>query len=305
MPSMRTAAIDAATRLGPVHLTVADLDASITFYRDVIGLELLASTGAAAALGAGAAPMLVLTGLPGARPQPRRATGLYHVALLMPTRRDLARSLRRLVDTHYPLQGASDHLVSEALYLADPDGHGLELYADRPRAAWPVQDRQVTMATDALDLRGLLGELGPDTVTGPFAVDAATTVGHIHLRVADLGDAERFYHGGLGFDVTQRSYPGALFLSAGGYHHHIGANIWGSGGGSPAPEGTVGLRHYTILAPDSDALHAVLDRTTESGFAPKAHGAAWWVRDQSGIITVLAAGSPDAESELAATAITA
>jgi catechol 2,3-dioxygenase len=156
------------------------------------------------------------------------------------------------------------------------------------------------MASDALDLRGLLAELGPPTPggsNGSFAVDPATAVGHIHLRVADLGDSERFYNAGLGFDVTQRSYPGALFLSAGGYHHHIGVNVWGSAGGSPAPAGSVGLRHYTVVLPDG-GLDAFIDEITAAGLTPNRRGTAWWVKDPSGIVVALAGGSSDGEREL-------
>jgi catechol 2,3-dioxygenase len=302
MPSIHARSIDPRTRIGPVHLTVTDVDRSITFYRQVIGLALLGRGGASAALGAGTEPLIVLTGLPTASPRPRRATGLYHVALLMPTRRDLARSLQQLVDTRYPVQGASDHLVSEALYLADPDGNGLELYADRPRETWTARDGQVSMASDALDLAGLLSELETNSTDGPFAVNPATTVGHIHLRVADLDDTDRFYHGGLGFDVTQRSYPGALFLSAGGYHHHIGANVWGSAGGSPPPANSVGLRHYTIIVPDGDGFDTFVAGTSEAGLTPARRGPDWWVQDPSGISVVLTNRSPGVENELTSAA---
>jgi catechol 2,3-dioxygenase len=298
MPSTRTRSIDPAAHIGPVHLTVTELDRSITFYREVIGLELLGRRDATAALGAGGAPLLILTGLPSALPHPRRTTGLYHVAILMPTRRDLARSLQALVDSQYPVQGASDHLVSEAIYLADPDGNGLELYADRPRASWPVFNQQVSMASDALDLRGLLGELGSEAAQTPFNVDPATTVGHIHLRVADLADTERFYAQGLGFDVTQRSYPGALFLSAGGYHHHIGANVWGSASGTPPPADTVGLRHYTIVVPTGAGVDAFMADAIAAGVKAERRDSKWWTADPSSNRVVLTDRVPTVDDEI-------
>jgi catechol 2,3-dioxygenase len=280
------------THLGAVHLTVSQLDVSLSFYREVIGLGLIGRRGEVAVLGAdGASPLLVLVGQPGARPRPGRATGLYHVAILMPTRADLARSLRRLVEMRYPLQGASDHQVSAALYLADPDGIGLELYADRARESWAMRDRKVAMVTEALDLRGLLGELrdgpggdapGTDAPGSTFALHPATRIGHVHLRVSDLAATERFYHDTLGFDVMQRDYPGALFMAAGGYHHHIGTNIWGSQGGAAPPPLVVGLRHFTIVVPGDDALRPAIERLRSAHTVLEQQPAGWLLRDPSG-----------------------
>lgn len=287
-------AIHPATRLGPVLLTVADLERSLAFYGAVLGFRVRDRREDLAVLTAdGAAPVVVLAALPGARPQPRRTTGLYHFAVLFPTRRELARALARLVQARYPLQGASDHLVSEALYLADPDGHGIELYADRPRQQWPTTARGVAMATAPLDLDGLLAELdAPSAATG--GVPPQTCIGHVHLRVADLGQAEAFYHGRLGFAVTQRDYPGALFLSAGGYHHHIGANVWGSQGAPPPPRDALSLRAFTIVLPDVAALDAVLRRLDP----PAQEGpAGWFVRDPfgTGILMALEGAAADAD----------
>jgi catechol 2,3-dioxygenase len=181
----------------------------------------------------------------------------------------------------------SDHLVSEALYLSDPDGNGIELYRDRPRGEWAYDDGQLQMATLPLDLRSLADELaaadGPQTI-----VPAGTTIGHVHLQVASIPEAEAFYHGVLGFDVIVRGYPGALFVSAGGYHHHLGLNTWHSAGSGPAAPGAVGLRSYEVALPNQAELARVLDRVRDAGLALEAHGAdSAAVRDPSGNLVVL------------------
>jgi catechol 2,3-dioxygenase len=164
------------------------------------------------------------------------------------------------------LQGASDHRVSEALYLADPDGNGLELYVDRPREQWPVYDGQVAMTTERLDLNHLLAEIQEDSE--PWAgIDPGTDIGHVHLQVSDLSQAEAFYHGLVGLEVTQRSYPGALFLSAGGYHHHVGVNVWNSLGASPPPENASGLISFAIRIPERSAWEALVQRLEQGGVA--------------------------------------
>jgi catechol 2,3-dioxygenase len=168
------------------------------------------------------------------------------------------------VDQGWPFQGAADHLVSEALYLTDPDGNGLELYVDRPRAAWPYRNGQLIMATDPLDLNALLAEADQDPApwTG---VDPGVDVGHVHLHVSDLARAEAFYSGLLGMDVTQRGYPGALFLSAGGYHHHLGVNTWAGAGAPPPPPDAVGLISFALNLPGAPAWRALLDRLRAAG----------------------------------------
>ncbi|MGH7407638.1 MAG: VOC family protein, partial [Candidatus Methylomirabilales bacterium] len=225
-----------ATTVGPVSLTVSSLDRALRFYGGVLGLSVVRHQGGTAVLSAGGpAPLVVLAENPGAHRPPRSTTGLYHLAILVPSRRALAHALARLVDTRHPLHGASDHLVSEALYLADPDGNGIEIYADRPRDRWPRRGETIEMASKPVDLEGLLAELDPPGPNGSHPVDPATRIGHIHLRVADLGSSEAFYQGVLGFEVMQRDYPGALFVSAGGYHHHIGMNIWAGRDAPPPP----------------------------------------------------------------------
>jgi catechol 2,3-dioxygenase len=218
----------------------------------------------------------------------RRAPGLYHLAILLPTRLDLAFALARLVQTQWPLDGASDHLVSEALYLSDPDGNGIEIYRDRPRADWRYDGGQLEMSTLALDLNDLVGQLRGATEL-QAEVPAGTRVGHVHLQVAELSDAEAFYHGVLGFDVVVRGYPGALFVSAGGYHHHIGLNTWHSAGASPAPSGTVGLRSFTIELPDERQLAAALGRIEAAGLSLTREAGGALVRDPWGTGVLLTA----------------
>jgi catechol 2,3-dioxygenase len=252
--------IDAATTVGSVALTVSELDRSRAFYERSIGLRATELDDGTLALGvAGEEPLIELRGDTSAPRLNRRATGLYHLAILVPTRLDLAFALARLAETRWPLDGASDHLVSEALYLSDPDGNGIEIYRDRPRTDWTYVDDRLEMSTLALDLNDVLGEL---RVATELQADApsGTTIGHVHLQVADIPEAEAFYHGVLGFDVMARAYPGALFVSAGGYHHHIGLNTWHSAGAGPAPQGSVGLRSFAIDLPDQQQLAAVLAR---------------------------------------------
>lgn len=262
---MNTFSIHPATLLGPVYLSVCDLERSLRFYTDVIGFELIHHVDTTAWLGS--APntlLLALTEQPDARPKPPRTTGLYHFAILVPSRLDLARSLRHLVEASYPLQGASDHLVSEALYITDPDGNGIEIYADRAREAWPRRDGQVLIATERLDLDNLLAELAQDHQTWA-GVPSQTRIGHVHLQVADLPQTEAFYRTALGFDLVARYGQKALFVSAGGYHHHLGLNTWAGTGAPPPPPDAVGLRYFTITLPDEAEQRRLLAHLQRSG----------------------------------------
>jgi catechol 2,3-dioxygenase len=283
--------IDPATAMGAVRLTVSDLDRSITFYERTLGLLAGTHKGSTAVLtGPDGAPLIELEGDPAAHPLDRRAPGLFHLAILVPSRLELARSLWRLANQRWPLDGASDHLVSEALYLSDPDGNGIEIYRDRPRAEWPRSDGQLKMATLPLDVNGLLGELNAETAGeagAPATVPAGTRMGHVHLQVSDLREAEEFYSGLLGFEVTVRGYPGALFVSAGGYHHHIGLNTWRSAGAKPSPDGSIGLRDFDVVLADERTLEEVVGRVRAAGLRADAvaHGAR--VRDPSGNAVVL------------------
>jgi catechol 2,3-dioxygenase len=253
--------IDLATHIGAVHLTIRDLDRSIRSYQTQLGFMLHRRDGRTAWLGAGGGDLVVLTECERA-PLVRGTTGLYHFAILVPSRADLARALRRLVDTDTLMQGAADHGVSEALYLADVDGNGIEIYRDRPRAEWPVVAGRLHMRADPIDIDGLLAE-EPETSAASLA--PATTIGHVHLQVARLDEAQRFYVDVLGFDLMQRYGPSALFVSAGGYHHHVGLNTWAGVGAPPPPPGAIGLDHFDVLLPGHAAVAAVAERLSAAG----------------------------------------
>jgi catechol 2,3-dioxygenase len=253
------------TSIGKVRLRVADVDALAEFYERVVGLTDVARDGGVVRLGpGGGAPLVELEPAPTAPVPPSFSTGLFHLAVLVPDRAELARSLRRIAETGWRLTGASDHLVSEALYLNDPEGNGIEIYRDRPREHWNRDGDELRMATLPLDLESVLGELDRDEEsTG--GVPAGTTMGHVHLRGADIPAAEGFYSGTLGLDVMVRSYPGALFLSAGGYHHHVGVNTWQSEGAPAPPEGALGLDRYELVFPDEASRDAAADRAADRG----------------------------------------
>jgi catechol 2,3-dioxygenase len=285
------APIDGATAMGTVRLTVSDLARSRRFYEDALGLRARELDDGALAFGpADRSALVKLTGDASAPALDRRATGLFHLAILVPSRLDLAHALARLAEARWPLDGASDHLVSEALYLSDPDGNGIEIYRDRPREQWRYENGGLQMATLALDLHSLAGELGGATAL-QATVAAGTQIGHVHLQVADVAEAEAFYHGVLGFDVAVRGYPGALFVSAGGYHHHIGLNTWNSAGSSPPAPGSVGLRWFEVLLPSPAELQRVLARVDAAGLATEPvssdAGAGALVRDPSGNAVLL------------------
>jgi catechol 2,3-dioxygenase len=272
--------MDPRTNLGHVHLRVADLDRSLEFYEQVLGFRVHRREEDNVYLGVGGEDLLVLTESPGAKPRPRNTTGLYHFAILLPDRTSLARSLRRLVEKDYPLWGASDHLVSEALYLDDPDGNGIEIYRDRPRGEWRWREGQVEMDTRRLDLGGLLAEPGSER---PWeGLPTGTSIGHVHLHVRDLDEAKRFYHGTLGFDVMTRYGNQALFVSAGGYHHHVGLNTWAGAGAAPPPDGSVGLRYFAVRLPEASELERVVRRLREDGVTFEERPGSILLRDQSG-----------------------
>jgi catechol 2,3-dioxygenase len=246
--------LPAGTAVGAVRLQVTDLERSAAYYVDVLGLTLLGRTGNSVALGshAGDGPLVHLDSRPGIHPVVRRATlGLYHFAILLPDRAALGRFFTHVSARHAPL-GMSDHLVSEALYLTDPDGLGIEVYADRPRSTWSYRGAQLQMATAPLDTRQLTAAAGGAPWTG---MPAGTTMGHIHLHVGDLQGAEAFYHAALGLDKVVWNYPGALFLSAGGYHHHLGVNTW-SAGAPPATDDARLLSWELVVPAREDAAAA-------------------------------------------------
>jgi catechol 2,3-dioxygenase len=243
------------TRLGPVELTVTDLARSLRYYEASIGLRAQSREDGRAALGAGGADVVVLVEQPDARRAERHA-GLYHYCLLHPSRLELARAAKRLALTRTPIDGASDHGTHEAIYLPDPDGNGIELAADRPRDQWP--DPIFTGGgPHPLDVRGLLGLVADEPE--PPAASPEIAVGHVHLHVGDLSAAVGFYRDVVGFEL-RFAMPSAAFLSAGGYHHHVGLNTWRGEGAPPAPKGAVGLRRFTVLLRDAAELVAVRAR---------------------------------------------
>ncbi|MEZ4864020.1 MAG: VOC family protein [Caldilineaceae bacterium] len=247
------------TTMGVVSLIVADLARSLRYYQHNIGLQLNRQADDAAWLGAGGQDLLHLTERPGARPVVRGRTGLYHFALLTPSRFELARTLQHLLDTQTPIGGASDHAVSEALYLSDPDGHGIEIYRDRPRETWEYPNGTIKMTIDPFDGDGVLAELANGAPPW-IGIDPATTMGHVHLHVAHIPAAEHFYGEVLGFDLMVRYGPAASFMAAGGYHHHLGLNTWAGVGAPPPPTDAARLNWFEVRVPDHATLDAVAER---------------------------------------------
>jgi catechol 2,3-dioxygenase len=257
--------IPSDTSIGKVRLRVADLDGLAAFYERVVGLSSVERDNGLARLGPeGGDPLIELVSAPDAPRAPSFSTGLFHLAILVPDRAELARSLQRVADTGWRLTGASDHLVSEALYLQDPEGNGIEIYRDRPREQWGHDGGELRMATLPLDLDGVLGELGPSEQE-EGGMPAGTKIGHVHLQVANIPAAEGFYHGALGLEVMVRSYPGALFLAAGGYHHHLGVNTWQSQGAPAPPDGALGLDRYELVLPHAGERDAAAERLAGAG----------------------------------------
>jgi catechol 2,3-dioxygenase len=272
-------AIHPKTQIGLVSLTVADFDRSLHYYTRNIGLKLLNRQDQVAILGTAERPLLELIEKPDAT-LPRGTTGLYHFALLVPSRLELARTFKNLVDAETPLGGFSDHSVSEAIYLSDPDGNGIEIYRDRRREEWPVQNGRLQMNTLPLDLQSLIGELNGKSREWHGLHDG-TKMGHIHLHIRNVDEAEAFYCDILGFERIMRYGPSAGFVSAGGYHHHIGLNTWAGKGAPPPPEGSAGLRYFQILLPSQDALTAVEQRLMENSVSYEQKDGSLTVQDPS------------------------
>jgi catechol 2,3-dioxygenase len=294
-PASSPPELPATLRLGAVHLTVSNLDSSVAFYRDAIGLRLHRRKKSVAAMGTtGGEDLVVLYEEPGVRRAGRHA-GLYHYALLYPSRVELARAALRLAATRTPIQGASDHGTHEAIYLPDPDGNGIELAADRPREAWPdLANPGWDGGPKPLDLDGLLALVAgeePRREAGTGLV-----VGHVHLHVGDIERGLSFYRGVLGFE-RMFSMPTAAFVAAGGYHHHLGFNVWRGEGVGPAPAGRVGLRHWTIVLDDPADLDAVRRRVLAAGIEVEEHeGGGFVVRDpwEIAVLFTVAPSSPSA-----------
>lgn len=282
-------------KLGYVHLTVSDLERSLAFYQRSLGFQVHRRREDTAYLGAGGPDLLVLTGRPGAT-RYRRTTGLYHFAIRVPSRLELAQVIQRVSQTRTPVQGASDHEFSEALYLADPDGNGIEIYRDRPRSEWPDFQSTLSHGPLPMDIDGVLSELARGAGSWP-GLHPETVLGHMHLHVRDIPEALAFYRDVLGFDLMM-SLDTALFVSAGGYHHHIGLNIWGTQGASPAPPGAVGLRYFTIQLPSSVEVDQVASRARDAGVSVEAHPAGILVRDpsQNELVFTVSSSQPGAST---------
>ncbi|WP_347552625.1 VOC family protein [Pseudalkalibacillus hwajinpoensis] len=261
---------------GEIQLLVSDLKRSITFYRKVIGFGLLQETKELAVLTTdGVTPLITLEQTEMKRKFP--SAGLYHFALLVPKRRDLANVLTHLLSTGYPLQGASDHEVSEAIYLADPDGNGIELYADRPSEEWNWKKDSVVMTTEVLDAEGLMKE-AEGSLDG---LPAGTVLGHIHLQVSDLEEAKTFYQQGLGLQIVSQIGSQALFASYGGYHHHLGMNTWQSAGAEPSKEGSIGLKWFSLIFPDEQERSKRVEQVKQFSKVWK-EGNEFYTKDPSG-----------------------
>jgi catechol 2,3-dioxygenase len=269
-----------STRLGSVSLTVSDLDRSLAFYTERLGFRVHAREHAVARLGAGDEDILIFVERKGAR-RVRGTTGLFHFALLLPSREALALAFEHLAESHTPMQGAADHLVSEALYLADPDGNGIEIYRDRPRAEWRREHGEIAMATEPLDLEALI-EAAEASAATYGGLPAGTVLGHVHLHVARIAPAERFYRHVIGFDLTTRFGPTASFLSAGGYHHHLAVNTWAGVDAPPPPEDAAGLREFEIVVPDADDVERVAARAADAGHPVETDTDGVLLRDPSG-----------------------
>ena len=285
--------LPAGLRLGRVRLQVADLERSLAWYGDVLGLRVLerSAEGATLAAHGGDAPLVVLRERRGASPQPHRGRlGLYHFAILLPDRAALGRFVAHLARIG-ERAGASDHLVSEALYLNDPDGLGIEVYADRPRTAWRSDgQRQLAMDTRPLDLDSLVQAAGGEPWTG---MPAGTVIGHVHLHVGGIEPAAAFYHAALGLDKVVWSYPGALFLSAGGYHHHLGLNTWAGPGASPAGENDARLLDWEIVLPRPADAGAAVQSLHSAGHTVTRIDGGWLAADPWGTALRIVSDTPD------------
>ena len=314
-PRARSNGLPADAHIGRAHLRVADLERSLAFYRDVLGMRVVRQEGGLVTLTAGgdAEPsaggpgtseparreLLVLREVPGLarRPQRPRTTGLYHVALLVPSRGALGRALLGLHAAGYPLRGASDHAVSESLYLDDPDGNGLEIYADRPRSAWQWQNGQVYITTEPMDIDGVVAAAGEPA---PWrGLPHGTVVGHVHFTVSALGPAAAFYRDVVGFDEVARipaRNPSLVGVSAGGYHHHLNLNTWAGEGAPPDSDRQAGLDAWELVVPDAAARRALIDRLAAAGALGGAGGSAdgepVTARDPDGITLTVSAPVP-------------
>ncbi len=277
-PQTRAISIHPDTHIGYVHLTVRDFKKTLPFYQNVLGFKIHQNEKGVAQLGAGGNDLLILTENPDAKIS-RFATGLYHFAILVPSRFELARSLRRLAEAEIQL-GFGDHIVSEAIYLSDPDGNGIEVYRDRPRQEWYDENGNFQMGTLPVDVRGVLSELQNETDEWQ-GLHRDTVLGHMHLKAANVNRDEKFYRDAIGFDEMANLGGTAAFLSAGGYHHHLGMNSWESANAPTPARDAVGLQYFTINLPNSDELGRVANRVRQAGIKLEETDAGLLARDPS------------------------
>lgn len=263
--------------IGAVYLTVSDLERSLHYYQHNIGLKLHRQEGAAAFLGVGGPDLLILQEQPGAQ-HVQGVTGLYHFAILVPNRLELARTLRHLIETETPLGGFSDHAVSEAIYLSDPDGHGIEIYRDRPADQWPHQNGTIAMTTVRLDIPDLLSLVRNEEKPWTGLAEG-TIVGHIHLHVNQLPQAVAFYQKILGMDLITYYGDQAAFVSYNGYHHHVGLNTWAGVGAPPPPEDAVQLRWWQLRLPNAAALQTIIQRAQTHNWPIHGEGNTVFIQD--------------------------
>lgn len=267
------------TSIGSAALSISDLERVLYFYQHQMGFRVHNQNGKTARLGTGDRDILYLEERPGA-PRKEQTTGLYHVAFRVPNRDVLADTLYRLVETSVPFQGFSDHGVSEAIYLEDPDGNGIEIYRDRPKKEWPMKDGQLEMVTAPLNVESLLDSADPKSVTAE-QFPQGTTIGHIHLKVAHISLAVTFYRDILGFELTQRYGSSAAFFGAGGYHHHIGINTWTSAGAPPPPSDAIGLQWFSINIPDRNNYKEIVQRILDAKIPMQKRDPGWQLHDPS------------------------
>lgn len=280
------------THISHIHLRVRSIQMARTFYVGLLGMTLLEGSDNDTLLQLGtdpnASPLLTITAEKTARTRPFHTTGLYHIAFLFPDRNALACTLMRLLQHGWPLQGAADHGVSEAIYLADAEGNGIELYVDRPKTEWPVENGKLAMVSEPLNLNSLLETLGE---CPNLAINPRTRIGHIHLNVSNLEQTRHFYSHQVGFEVTQDSFAGAIFFASNGYHHHIGANNWNGPNIMPAPHGAAGLVHFEIKMPDLDDLAQIRQRLDSDAIETYQEARGFSAMDPSGIRVLFSAAN--------------
>lgn len=260
-------------------LKVTDIDRSIKFYTKMMGFSILKKNGKEASLTAdGFQPIITLIEPEDIVPKIPKRTGLYHIAILLPSRYHLGLFLKNIRDEWYPIIGGSNHGVSEAIYLEDTDGNGIEVYRDVATTQWSRSGDRINMISEPLDYDQLIAEAGEDK-WGNTPLD--TIIGHIHLHVGDLDKAKKFYCDGLGFDLTMEAGSSALFLSSGGYHHHIGLNVWNGRNADPPPDNSAGMKYYSMVYPDKDTLDRTLDNLVNLGYDVNKEGKEIFTKDPS------------------------